>query len=173
MEATFLQWIHACANPLLDAAFWLSHQLGRFEFCVALVLAAAAWHLGRGERSWALTWVAVGAGVALSQTGLKELVQRPRPELWPRLISEGSFSFPSGHAMASAAFYPLLAHDAAAHRPEWRRLAYAVGALLALFVGVGRLYLGVHWPTDVLAGWTLGLALALVAVRLLAGRPLR
>jgi len=115
----------------------------------------------------------VGAAVALIQAGLKELAQRPRPELWPRLIVEGSFSFPSGHAMASAAFYALLARDVAVHRPEWRRQAYTAGALLALFVGFGRLYLGVHWPTDVLAGWTLGLTQTLVAARVLAERPLR
>ena len=171
MEAAVLLWIHAHAHPLWDGAFWFSHQLGRFEFCTVVVLAAAAWHLRRGEPSWVLAWIAVGAGAGLIQVGLKELVQRARPELWLRLIAEASFSFPSGHALASATLYPLLAHDVAVHKPGWRRLAYVCGACLALFVGFGRLYLGVHWPTDVLAGWTLGLGQTLVAVRLLADRP--
>ena len=111
MEADVLLAIHGQAGPLLDRLFILSHQLGIFWFCAPLVLVMAAWHRMRGETQAGRVWILTGLSTLLIQDVVKRLVARPRPELWPRLVAESSFSFPSGHALASATFYPLLAWD--------------------------------------------------------------
>lgn len=161
-EATLLLSIHGLSSPFLDMLFRLSHEIGTLRFCAVLVLAATAWHGLRGERREALAWLGVGLATLILFLSLKPAFARPRPELWPRLVGDTGFSFPSGHALASATFYPLLAWVTL----RLRRAAFAlVGIGLPLFIGFGRLYLGVHWPTDVLAGWALGAAQAAAALR--------
>ena len=171
MEADLLLWIHRHASPALDAAFVLSWVFGTRRFCVPLVLIAVAWHLARRERREALAWAAVGLAVAVLPELLKAVFARPRPALWPWLLPTTGYAFPSGHAVAGTAFYPLLGWLALRHR-GLGRVGYLAGALFGVYVGVGRLYLGVHWPSDVLAGWALGAALsggAVVALTAPAG----
>ncbi|KOT86623.1 membrane protein, partial [Streptomyces sp. NRRL F-5755] len=111
-------------------------------------------------------WVAVTAalGTALQQT-LKALVDRPRP-VWPDPVdSAGYAAFPSGHAMTAAvagglALWLLRLYGA---RRAWRRTAAALVAVSVAGVGLTRVYLGVHWATDVLGGWLLGGAWVAVA----------
>ena len=166
MEASILRGIHAHASPFLDGLFILSHQLGIFWFCAPLVLAVALWHRSRGETRAARVWILAGLSTWLIQELVKRVVARPRPELWPRLVATASFSFPSGHALASATLYPLLAWDLTRARPRGVRIAaLAAAAALSLFIGFGRLYLGVHWPTDVAAGWIIGAVQAVLAIR--------
>lgn len=161
-ETALLLSIHGLSSPLLDMLFRLSHELGTLPFSAVLVLAAVAWHRRCGERREALAWLVVGLTTLVLHLSLKPIFGRPRPDLWPRLVGDSDFSFPSGHALVSAAFYPLLAWVTL----RLRRVAFVlVGVGLPLFVGFGRLYLGVHWPTDVLAGWTLGAAQAAAAIR--------
>ena len=166
MEARALLAIHAWSGPWLDDLFLVSHVMGTFPFCAILVLAAFSRRLRRAEKREAWIWIAVGVSTFLVQEGLKYLVGRPRPDLWPSIIPRSGFSFPSGHAVAAATFYPLLAHAWARSRPRQEVAAWAVAVSLALFIGVGRLYLGVHWPTDVLAGWVLGASQTALAIRL-------
>ena len=156
MEPRTLLWVHAHASPILDALFRASHVLGDTPFCTVLVLTLALVHWLRGERRESALWLFLGATTFLVLEGLKPLVARSRPELWPRLVVQGGFSFPSGHAVASATFYPLLAWIATRGRPQLRVPVLALAIAFALFVGVGRMYLGLHWPSDVLGGWALG-----------------
>ena len=166
MEAGILLSIHAHARPGFDRLFLLSHDLGTFWLCAPLVLAMAFWHFGRGEKGQARLWLLVGLSTYALQELLKRLVDRPRPELWPRLVNESSFSFPSGHALASASLLPLLAYDLTRTKARAVRVAaMATAVALSLLIGFGRLYLGVHWPSDVAAGWAIGAAQALVAIR--------
>lgn len=107
--------------------------------------------------------VATLGATAISE-GLKATFARARPDLVAHIVETTSMSFPSGHAMLSAATYLTLGAFLA-HAQEKRRLrGYIIGAviLITLLVGVSRIYLGVHWPTDVLAGWCLGAAWALL-----------
>jgi membrane-associated phospholipid phosphatase len=156
MEERFLLWIHEHGHPALDVVFLVSHYLGTELFCVVLVLLAALFWRLKGEGREALLWLLLGTSTWILQAGLKVAVERPRPELWVGSVALASFAFPSGHALASATFYPLLARGVAKLRSHWAAWAYAAAGLMALYIGLGRLYLGVHWPTDVLAGWTLG-----------------
>ena len=115
--------------------------------------------------------VALGGGGALGIV-LKSGYGRPRPDVVTHLVEVTSLSFPSGHAMNSAIVYLTLGVLLARAVPDRRLKVYVlwVGVLLTLIVGLSRLYLGVHWPTDVLAGWAIGSAWAglcwLVAERL-------
>ena len=106
--------------------------------------------------------VAIGGGTMVSSI-LKIGVQRTRPDLVPALVHETSPSFPSGHAMLSTVTYLTIGVILARVQPSRRMKIYilTVAAVVALIVGVSRVYLGVHWPTDVLAGWCAGTAWAL------------
>ncbi len=124
----------------------------------------------RWSRALFVTFAVVGS-VVLNAL-LKLEYARPRPELVAHLVNVTSTSFPSGHAMNSAGVYLTLG-VLMARAVQGRRLKlYLVGmaALLTLLIGASRVYLGVHYPTDVLAGWTAGAAWAalcwLVAERL-------
>lgn len=128
-----------------------------------------------------MVFVAVGGGQLLSSL-LKLGIDRPRPDLVPHLVEVQTLSFPSGHAMMAAVTYLTLGAMLAGIAPGRMTRAYLLGVavLITLMVGVSRIYLGVHWPSDVLAGWCAGFAWSalcwLVARRLLrpagaAGSP--
>ena len=107
--------------------------------------------------------VAIGGGAIISYV-LKTAINRPRPELFQHLAYVTTASFPSGHSMLSATTYLTLGALLANLQKNRRVKAYLIG--LAIFitiaVGLSRIYLAVHWPTDVLAGWTAGASWALV-----------
>ena len=119
--------------------------------------------LQRMARTAAFVFVATTGGWALNSV-LKDLFQRPRPEVVPHLREVMSLSFPSGHAMTSAAVYLTL--GALSMRLVDRRIAkfycMAVAMGVSVLVGVSRVFLGVHYPTDVLAGWIAGMIWALI-----------
>lgn len=107
--------------------------------------------------------VSVAGGTLLS-TALKHVFDRPRPDLVPHAVEVTSASFPSGHSMLAMTTYltlgAVLAEVQAGTKARMYILCWAV--FLALIVGLSRVYLGVHWPTDVLGGWCLGSAWALL-----------
>jgi undecaprenyl-diphosphatase len=116
-------------------------------------------------RKWlsaALLVVSFGGGMALNSV-LKLGFDRPRPALVSHLVETHTASFPSGHAMLAAVCYLTLGALLAGVTHGRSRKAYILGVALALtlLVGGSRIYLGVHWPTDVLAGWCLGSAWAM------------
>ena len=152
-------WIHRHGSPALDAAFVFSANLGSLWLCAPLTLLAAARHVRRREHRMAVAWVVLAILVGALPELLKLVIGRPRPTLWPWLLPAFEPSFPSGHSVAGAAFYPLLGW-LVLRRQGLGGAGYALGLVVAAFVGVGRMYVGVHWPSDVLAGWALGVALS-------------
>lgn len=127
------------------------------------VVAGLAW---RGERRPALWLFATIAGGRLLVEGIKLLVRRPRPPLAERLADVGSWSFPSAHSAGTMMTVAALALLAGGRGRAWCAALVAAGA-----VGWSRVALGVHWPSDVLAGWGFGLAWVGVAWRY--GGPMR
>jgi undecaprenyl-diphosphatase len=138
--------------------------LGGFAVLSLLTLLAVGYLLVVNKRGDALLLlVATLGGTAISE-GLKLGFARTRPDLVAHVVETTSMSFPSGHAMLSAVTYLTLG-VLIARAQETRRLrGYVLGGaiLLTLLIGLSRVYLGVHWPTDVLAGWCLGAAWAML-----------
>ena len=131
---------------------------------LTLVTLASAGFLalqGKAHLAWYVL-AAVGSGMLLSML-LKAGFDRPRPELVPHGQVVYTSSFPSGHSMMSAVAYLTLGALLAGAQGSRRLKAYLLGLAVLVTVGVGisRVYLGVHWPTDVLGGWTAGSAWAL------------
>ena len=89
--------------------------------------------------------------------GLKQLFHRARPGLW-YMTSASTYSFPSGHAMRSVVVYGALTYLIGQSFPKARWAVWSAALVMLLTIGFSRLYLGVHWPTDVLGGWLIGLA---------------
>ncbi|HYF55575.1 MAG TPA: phosphatase PAP2 family protein [Salinarimonas sp.] len=138
--------------------------LGGFTILTLLTLAVAAFlAMTRLTHAAVLVLAAVGGGTVIS-TVLKHLFDRARPDLVPHATEVFTASFPSGHAMMSAVTYLTLA--ALVSRVERGRrirvFALVLGIGLTLLVGASRVYLGVHWPSDVLAGWCVGASWALL-----------
>ena len=130
---------------------------------LATILAAGALLLARKPHAaWALV-VAVALGLTASLL-LKEVFDRPRPDLVPHGSIVYTHSFPSGHSMLSALTYLTMAALLARQTPTIHLKIYFFGCaiLLTTATGVSRVYLGVHWPTDVLAGWAAGAFWALL-----------
>jgi undecaprenyl-diphosphatase len=137
--------------------------LGSAPTLVIAVLAVAGFlALAKAWRVAIFTLVACGGGLVLSSL-LKYTIDRPRPELVPHGNEIYTSSFPSGHSMMSAVVYLTLAALVTRLLEKKRLKGYTLGVavVLTLLVGVSRIYLGVHWPSDVLAGWAAGAAWAL------------
>lgn len=83
-------------------------------------------------------------GGAILSTGMKLAFSKPRPELWHRLVTEKSFSFPSGHALGSVVLYGFLAYLLAIAYPKFSRIIYILAVVAIIAIGLSRLYLGVH-----------------------------
>jgi undecaprenyl-diphosphatase len=132
--------------------------LGSTGVLTVLVLAVSGFlAMTRKGHAALLVLLSVAGGVLVSQT-MKWAYARPRPDLVPHGAEVFTASFPSGHSMMSAIVFLTLGALLARTQPDRGVKAYvlAVAVILTLLVGVSRVYLGVHWPTDVLAGWTLG-----------------
>jgi undecaprenyl-diphosphatase len=128
---------------------------------ITVVVAGYLWLAGRTQMMMFML-AATTSGVAVSSV-LKSLFARPRPDLVPHLSHVYTSSFPSGHSMLSAVVYLTLGSLLAAVMPSRPLKIYvlAVGIFISIAVGASRVYLGVHYPTDVLAGWLAGLVWAL------------
>ena len=121
------------------------------------VLAAGGLMAIRNVRTAVFVIVAVSIGASLG-SWLKTIFLRPRPDVVPHLVDVSNTSFPSGHAMNSAIVFLTLATLIARTQPDRPVRIYIQGAaiVLSLLIGVSRIYLGVHWPSDVVAGWCVG-----------------
>jgi undecaprenyl-diphosphatase len=149
--------------PWLEEAVRDITALGSAPALVIAVLAVAGFlALAKAWRPAIFTLAASGGGLLVSSL-LKYAVDRPRPDLVPHGNLIYTTSFPSGHSMMSAVVYLTLAALVARLMTKKRLKGYALGVAmgLTLLVGISRIYLGVHWPSDVLAGWAAGAAWAL------------
>ncbi len=132
--------------------------LGGIGVLSAVAFAVIGYLALAGKRHAATTVAVAVAGGFLLSSALKWGFARPRPDLVPHGQAVYTQSFPSSHAMLSAVVYLTLGALLARTQPRRRVKLYflAVAGVLTVVVGVSRVYLGVHWPTDVLAGWTVG-----------------
>lgn len=156
----------ATSDPI--GPWWLEYSfaditaLGGYTVLTLLVAGVAIYLVSVGKRATALLVLGAVASGALMSVLLKLGFDRPRPDLVAQLAHAQSSSFPSGHAMLSAVTYltlgVLLARAHARKRTKIFVMSFAIW--LTLLIGMSRVYLGVHWPTDVLAGWALGAAWA-------------
>ena len=179
MDADILEWVHRHHDPVWNAVFRLSHELATLRACGTIVGVMVLWHLWRRQVRLAIAWIVLGLSVGWLTEIIKAVVARPRPALFTPLVIASGYSFPSAHATVAASLFPLLARVVAGSRPRraGRTIAWCVFLALGAFVSAGRVYLGVHWPTDVVAGWLLGAVLYAVTARWLGptgarrGRP--
>lgn len=142
--------IHGLAFPGLTVAMRLITLLGSEYFLVALA-AILVWHWERrGERKAAYLLVAASLSAEAAAQLLKVLIHRPRPELFFGLVPTETYSFPSGHAFVPTVYFGVLAGILALGF-RWRAAVVA----MAGSVGFSRVYLGYHYPSDVVAGWAL------------------
>lgn len=134
---------------------WLFTDLGSLIVLGSLVLAAVMILWYRGWRPAAVLLVVTMAGAAVLVEVLKVSIHRARPVPYFGIIAPHSFSYPSGHALFSFAFFATLAALATARiRALWARIIiWALAVALIGLIGLSRIYLGVHYPTDVIAGY--------------------
>ncbi|WOD39810.1 phosphatase PAP2 family protein [Nodosilinea sp. E11] len=157
-DAAFLLRLHRYATPELNRGVAIATELGTYwgvmpasGVLIALALVRRRWPV-------AAYLTLVTGGSAVLNLNTKLLWHRVRPDLWEGMVSPSDFSFPSGHATYSMTFVlALVLINWTSPRRPW---LIGLGGLFALAIGVSRVYLGVHFPSDVLGGWLLAIAWA-------------
>ena len=166
-DQTLLAWYHAHRTPELTRLAETLGVLGGVQVLPFVTLAVAAGLYRARARAHALFLVLAVGGATLLNVLTKLIFQRPRPDVLEAVLHEPGFSFPSGHAMANAAFGLAITLIFWRSRAGWP--VAVLGACWAVIVGISRNYLGVHYPSDVLAGGLSSLAWV-VGLYLLMGR---
>ncbi|WP_448570449.1 diacylglycerol kinase family protein [Trichothermofontia sp.] len=172
-DFSLLMRIHSWANPALDQIMLGITRLGNAEVVLptALLVLGILW--GRQEQRQVWTCLTAFLGALVMNFSLKPLFMRLRPDLWPTLITETSYSFPSGHALGSTVLYGMIAYLLGRHFPKYQRWFYGAALVLVGLISFSRLYLGVHWPSDVIAGMSIGFLWLMVGVTMSRLQDLR
>ncbi len=155
----FGKWLLNHTSTAGNSIFYTITLLGSFPVVETVVAAMVLWLTWR--KRWlhlCILLISVGGGTLLNGI-LKSIFLRPRPDFMDALYLETSYSFPSGHAMTAVFAYGAIAYliTSSTKNRKWRTSLYAWAALLSLLIGFSRLYLGVHYLTDVLGGWAAGM----------------
>jgi undecaprenyl-diphosphatase len=147
--------VHSWASPPLTYAMRGVTQLGEPRFLIVLSLVLILWLAKMGRKRAAILLVVAAAGAVALEELLKLVFHRPRPEAYFGYPLPSTYSFPSGHAISSCCFYGVLAAIVTARmRSRGAKIAvWTAAALLAALIGLSRIYLGVHYPSDVAAGY--------------------
>jgi undecaprenyl-diphosphatase len=171
-DAPTLLWLHSHESPLKNEVMlglsWIGGTLGVIPGAIAL-----AWLLAHNRRYRDALFVgAAMAGTVLFNLAAKAAFQRARPDLWLSLAPQKDYGFPSGHSMLSSAFAAIVVVLIWRSRVSWttKWLTVAIAVLFAASVGLSRMYLGVHYPSDVLAAWAASVGWVAVVNRLLKPR---
>jgi undecaprenyl-diphosphatase len=181
LDHNVIRWFQAHRTPALDEGMAVVTFLGESMSVLVVLAVGVAWlAVRRGKRTALLAALAGLLCWGLSEA-VKESVRRPRPDiaghpLAPvRLLNpeQPTYSFPSVHSSGSASVYVTLALLIGKGWPRRRRVLLVAGSLLLTgLIGLSRVYLGYHHPTDVLAGWAVGLGFAFACATLDQRRPL-
>lgn len=165
LDTSILLAIQKLHTPLLDRIMLGITSLGD-PTVLLLVSLGLGFGLNHHNRRFQATTLGIAAGGAIALNCLlKLLFGRARPALWDRLIHVGLHSFPSGHAMVSIVIYGFIGYILAKQFPQWRGRIFALTFVLIVAIGFSRLYLGVHWPTDVVAGYAAGLVWLIACIQ--------
>lgn len=156
-DQDILVFFHGIRNPTLTIIMKFFSFMG-MEVIVVFSMLVALYLLMVKKYSKALLFMVTIVGGAALNLLLKLLIVRPRPTLDP-LVLETTYSFPSGHSMNAMIFYLVFAYiyRNEIHRKQKSMLVFFVGILIIALVGISRIYLGVHYPSDVIAGYFSGL----------------
>lgn len=158
-------WIASIHSPLADVLFHIANALGSSVLILAASIVMIVWCLRRGDRRAAVSLAAIVLSTELLDVLVNLAIERSRP------ASLHAGRFPSGHAANAVAVYGFIAFLIARERPRMRRVLFVAAALIALLAGFARMYFKLHWTTDVLGGWCLGLLLLGIAVFRLERNP--
>lgn len=165
-DRIFSLWLHAHAQPWLDRLMLTLTYGGDWRFLLLVTLACVAYLLLRQQRKRAALLLGLAFGLSyLGNFLLKSIFQRQRPALWDVFARPSSYSFPSGHAMSAMMVYGIAAFLFAQLYPQQRRVWLGGAAGWILLIGFSRIYLGVHWLSDVVAGFTVGFVFVYALVR--------
>lgn len=165
LDRAIYERLYVGGHPALVVLARVFTAFGEPTVLIGAGVICAIWLWYRGHRH--LPWVLLA--ITLIGRGLSEVqkywIARGRPDVEPHLVVVKTSSFPSGHATSSMIFYLAIALTLTVES-RWHRVA-AAGALLATFlIGVSRVMLGVHWPSDVVGGWSFGMLWVLLTLRL-------
>ena len=164
-----LMWMHGRQTPDFTEAATFLAWMGSPTVIVSLALIGTlAGFVDRKLRGAAWTFPVAAAGAGILIQVAKLTVHRARPDLFVPLLKEHGFSFPSGHSLIAVVIYGLIGYFALGftHRLASRAAIVAASALVILAIGLSRIYVGVHYPTDVIAGWSAGIPWLVVCIGL-------
>jgi membrane-associated phospholipid phosphatase len=171
LDTSILLGLQKLHTPLVDAIMkgitFLGESVVFLSICSALGI--NLWQNQRHREATTLGIATLGA-VGLNVL-FKEIFRRARPTYWDYIVNAVHYSFPSGHAMVSTAIYGCIGYILAKQFPQWRKQILSSTTVIILAVGFSRLYLGVHWPTDVLAGYAAGLLWLIFCILYLEWQP--
>ena len=167
LDKTILLSINQLSTPTLDTLMLGITRMGDPKTVVPLTLVVLFLLLWKRKKVEARFFAINAFGGAVLSYALKLAFSKPRPDLWQQHIEEITYSYPSGHALGSVVLYGFIAYLMATFYPRYASAIYAIAIVLMLGIGFSRLYLGVHWPTDIVGGYGVGLLWITVCIMLM------
>ena len=173
LDVRIAEAIYDAQNPGFDL---LMRLVSIFGSPIGIIVAVGV--IGVTARRWGdRRGAMIAAGIVIAaivvSPVLKLIFARPRPELIAVISAPRSYAFPSGHTVRATAAYAMAAVEFGRMRPQWRVWMWPAVVVLVALVGVSRVYLGAHWPSDVAAGWAFGVVMVCIGCWALGTDPLR